>query len=404
MKKKLLLACCTVALVLSACGGTSNNGSTTSNNTEQTVNTGENSEQESNQEASSNSEEAETDQTEASENSEEEWNLQQEVDEFGDVKKDGSTLAIYEIDGTFSNTATNGSELGGTVVFDAANKAFFFNLHEYKDDTNATYISSDSIVLKYKAGDDDTIHTHYLGGKAPNSAVVLNDSTERELNKMHEVISTSSGFLALGTELWYGNEVRCIIEIGNSSYNFNIEPSNFQAVSKSVGLSFENLPKEEAIPLALQSYINFEEYEAVVGNPNAIAATLLLSNLSEDDKVSEDEYNNLMVGHWGYYDLFCTGRAACVENYDDGSWTDGGWIYPDKHDHEEDEKPKAWSVEDGLIKQLRHTYKLFDTGCEGYYVLYCVDEGKSAVQRQISTFIMVKLDDNCKPLNPPVYK
>ena len=397
MKKKLLLLCCTAALVLSACGGASSNGSTASNNTEQTVATEENSEEENDQEANSNSKKTEADQTETSDNSEDKWILQQEVDEFGDVKKDGSLIALYEINGTFSNTATNGSELGGSVGFDASRQAFYFSLHEYNNYTNATYISSDSIILKYKAGDDDTIKSHFLGGKAPNTAPILNDLIQQELNEIHEVLSVDSGFYDLAKNLWDGKEVRCIIEIGNSSYNFNIEPSNFQDVCKSQGLSFEDLPKEEAIPLALQVYLEGEEYKSELGNPMVTAYKLLLNNLGTDDLVPESEYKDLMVGHWAYYKLLSTGLAYCIENYDDGTWTDGGMIYPDSHDHEDDDEPKEWSVEDGLIHQLYGKYKMFYTGCEGYYVLYDTTGTTTG-------FLLVKLDDNCKPMYQPVYK
>ena len=159
MKKIILMLCCIMALILSSCGGSSNNGSTTSNNAEQSAVSGDNTEEENNTDTANNSENTDVNQESTVNNTKEEsdvetgkWIIQQETDEFGDEIKDGASLIINQFEGTFSNTATNDSELDVIITCDLNNKTLYFDLKEYKD-TNATYLSTDMIKLKYKGED-----------------------------------------------------------------------------------------------------------------------------------------------------------------------------------------------------------------------------------------------------------
>lgn len=398
MKKKLLLACCTVALVLSACGGSSNNSSTTSNNAEnQAASEQNNSESENSTDEVNNADNTEVDQEAAQEAASGAWTLQQVTDEFGDVKKDGGTNAVYAITGDFSNTATNGSELGGYVVFEPLSQSFFFILNEYNN-AKATYLSSDTIVLKYKAGSDDTIHSHYLTGQAPNDALVLNDTTEQLQNNHHDYKSVDSGFTEVATNLWYGNEVRCIIEIANSKYNFSIEPSNFKDICTELGVSFEELPKEEAIRHSFEIYMQDTEYAFVIGNPIIYAVRHITPYATEENQIPESELHDFMVGRWAEYDLLSRGYAYCYEYKEDGSRIRYGEIKfsEDTHAHEEDAE-KEWAIEDGEINIYdTHRYVIHDLGVEGYYYMRCTSDKNSSSWSRI----LIKLNDDCKPMYP----
>ena len=145
------------------------------------------------------------------------WSVEQTVDEFWDVTENSETLIRTSISGDFSNTAS--SELAGYVFVTrysgGTNSAFVFRLLEYGDH-QVTFTSSDieeGIVLKVKAG--DTISEYPLTGEAPNGDLYLVDYYGDQLFSL----------------LYDGREdIRCIITIGSSQYNFAIKYGNFADV------------------------------------------------------------------------------------------------------------------------------------------------------------------------------
>lgn len=144
------------------------------------------------------------------------WEAIYETDEFGDVEEDSKIVLRSPIVGEFSNTATNGSELAGYVFIEAfpgANHYYVvFRLLEYGD-MPITYTSSEAeeIVLKTKVGDQ--ISEYSLLGVAPNSDLILGTDNVTDGDEVYSALCN-------------GKDVRCIITIGSSQYNFTIYSSN----------------------------------------------------------------------------------------------------------------------------------------------------------------------------------
>ena len=152
------------------------------------------------------------------------WSIKQTVDEFGDVTKDSVSVISGSVNGKFSNTATPESDL--TVAVHFARKAQYnhyivgFDLKEYNS-TNATFLSSDQKLFKIKLNEE--IITMNLSGDAPNGTLYLGTEDYGW-----------SGDLVFN-ELLNGNDVRCIITIGSSEYNFMLESSNFASLCEENG-------------------------------------------------------------------------------------------------------------------------------------------------------------------------
>lgn len=184
------------------------------------------------------------------------WSLQQTVDEFGDVTENSADVIAGTFTGTFSNTATQGSDLTVNVHF--GRKAKFnhyiagFELMEYNS-TKATFLSSDSKLFKVKLNDE--IITMNLTGTAPNGTLYLG---EEDYGWAGDI---------LFNELLKGNDVRCIITIGHSEYNFTLTSGNFTSICE------ENNCDEGATYLtfkeAVEIFLN-DTGEYIEGAQNAI--------------------------------------------------------------------------------------------------------------------------------------
>lgn len=146
------------------------------------------------------------------------WELDKMVDDFGDEIDKTYLRKIFT--GTFSNTATMNSDLTAIVFMTPAVSneemisSFAFRLLEYND-TPATYTSGDELVIKVKVG--DTIYTDQLEGSVPNGDLKLNNG----LNHYSEV------YKHIYNTMLKEEDVRCIIEVGSSEYNFTIEGAGF---------------------------------------------------------------------------------------------------------------------------------------------------------------------------------
>ena len=171
------------------------------------------------------------------------WSIVQTVDEFGDVTEDSVGLIAGTFTGNFSNTATPGSDL--TVVVTIGKKAKFnhyvigFDLKEYNN-TNATYFSSDSKTFKMKIGEE--VITMNLLGSEPNGTLYLGA----------EDYGWSGDLLF--NELLNGNDVRCIINIDSSEYNFTITNDNFTTLCNEIGITAgaTELTLKEALNIYLE--------------------------------------------------------------------------------------------------------------------------------------------------------
>ena len=145
------------------------------------------------------------------------WGLQTTVDEFGDVTEDSETWLGADFIGDFSNTATISSELMVNVgfIYDVDFNQFVarFTMLEYSN-SPVTYFESDDAVLKMKINGE--VYEYPLIGLPPDGSLFLSPN-EYEY-----------GANILFDELFDGNDVRCIISIGSSQYNFTAQSGNFR--------------------------------------------------------------------------------------------------------------------------------------------------------------------------------
>ena len=179
------------------------------------------------------------------------WAVDEYVDDFGDGIGVKYLRSVSE--GTFSNSATTGSELMAVTFFDPDSEEFSFRLAEYNKSI-ATYLDHDDIRLLFKF--DDAIETHFLMGNAPNGNLDLSVEKESSLAQEYlDNVSSSpedfdmsaftmaglitgnsaeaySGYNRLYRNLSDDNDARCVIYIGNSKYSFTISAEGFnEAVS-----------------------------------------------------------------------------------------------------------------------------------------------------------------------------
>lgn len=136
------------------------------------------------------------------------WTTEYLVDDFGDPT-DEVVIATL-LSGEFSNTATTEAELKVIVaLYPETNELTFgFKLLEYGD-TPATYVSTDDIILKTKIG--DTIKEYELTGTVPNGTLFTTGYVGWDFVNI----------------LSYSSDIRCVIQIGGSKYNFTIEREGF---------------------------------------------------------------------------------------------------------------------------------------------------------------------------------
>lgn len=150
------------------------------------------------------------------------WEIVDIVDDFGDAT--GETCIKSAVTGTFSNTATSDSDLT-VVVFinntDSGEYTVEFRLLEYNE-TRATHLNSDDMILKTKV-DDEIIEYHLFGGENSNSDIYIIPLSFSRIDQGRD------GEL-LVKELYEGNDVRCIIEIGSSKYTFTLEAGNLKKI------------------------------------------------------------------------------------------------------------------------------------------------------------------------------
>ena len=137
------------------------------------------------------------------------WFVGETVDEFGDST--GSTFCYTTCMGTFTNSATSGSDLAAGVYYVSSRQVFLFRLLEYNK-TDATYLSSSDISIKCKV--DEYVFDDTLLGEAPNGYLIL-PSNNNSYKKIYDYLIE-------------GKEVRTVIYIDNSKYSFDISGNGFK--------------------------------------------------------------------------------------------------------------------------------------------------------------------------------
>lgn len=207
------------------------------------------------------------------------WSIEMSTDEFGDVTEDSVEFISGVFQGTFSNTATTGSDL--TVVVNFVRKpgydsyAALIALREYNS-TNATYLSSDTITFKMKI--DGEIIEDTMIGSAPNGSVCLGKAEYSWSGDM------------LFNALYAGKDVRCIITIGSSEYNFTVMSENF------VSLCEENNIEPGVGDLNAKEVVKI--YLTDSGEHVTLAQDWLCNNLNKFERMNTAEMEVLLEGYF----------------------------------------------------------------------------------------------------------
>ena len=137
------------------------------------------------------------------------WLVGETVDEFGDST--GSTFCYTTCMGTFTNSATSGSDLAAGVYYVSSRQVFLFRLLEYNK-TDATYLSNADISIKCKV--DEYVFDDTLLGDAPNGYLIL-PRNNKSYKKIYDYLIE-------------GKDIRTVIYIDNSKYSFAISGNGFK--------------------------------------------------------------------------------------------------------------------------------------------------------------------------------
>lgn len=207
------------------------------------------------------------------------WNIKKTVDEFGDVTNNSKNAISATFFGKFSNTATSEGEL--TVDLKFIKKEIFdhymvqFDLKEYGD-ANATYVSGDSLTLKIKVNDEVTEYP--LTGIDPNGSLYLGRDDYCWEGDV------------LFNELYSGNDIRCIVTIGNSEYSFTICSSNFPDLCKKNNLTSvsADLTTREAVNIILEDR----------GLYMSVARDCISENSEQFELLTSEQITELLNGYF----------------------------------------------------------------------------------------------------------
>lgn len=166
------------------------------------------------------------------------WEIDYYVDDFGDPTDTAYIRGIFT--GTFSNTATSSSDLTVVVFYDPEDSVFSFRLLEY-DRVKATYSASEEDAIEFKIKTGETISEGTLKGVAPNEDLYLagGDDSNTIINRI--LLS-----MLIKNLLKVGGDVRCIIEIGSSTYNFKMTGTGFGDRLTELGIDDETDDSDEA--------------------------------------------------------------------------------------------------------------------------------------------------------------
>ena len=134
------------------------------------------------------------------------WYENEYVDDFGDST--GKIFCASICQGTFENTATSEEDLAVVVFYEPRKESLTFRLLEYEN-KKATYLDSDEIAFKYKI--DKKTGECTPKSSAPNGDLEL----------------TGEDSKALIDALMKGSDVKIVIYIGSSKYNFSINGNGF---------------------------------------------------------------------------------------------------------------------------------------------------------------------------------
>ena len=368
------------------------------------------------------------------------WENTEVVDEFGDATGESAIRSV--VSGTFSNTATATSDLtvmafitmgvpayssdfisdnatliSNTLTYPTSAYNVQFRLLEY-DKTPATHLKSDNMILKTKVGED--VEEYTLIGNEDNSDLLVNP-----------VIMGETGFERNGElllkDLYEGNDVRCIVEIGSSKYKFALESGNFQKI-----IDENNLEKPLDVEGQEQRFkdqkadAHLEKAESVIKSKTDFIAAYVNhtdadnnyesgyyyfnGHADEFEDLTEEELSAIFPCRFRYYlvnpVLVGTPGAGELYEYDAEGNTKflGSYGLDDSYRTREEINPNwpeidgTWRIENGeLIRTVTSTkaenkYKVKSLDHDGYYLL-CGASGNGPAM------MIVLYDENNMPLH-----
>ena len=353
------------------------------------------------------------------------WGKVAVVDDFGDAT--GQSVISTVVSGTFSNTATTGSDLLVTayINFDEFDYCYdlSFKLLEYKD-TPATYFSSDSKELKIKVGSINTVYEYGLLGEEPNGNVYVSGSSGEDIVKY----------------LYEGNDIRCVLNLGSSKYSFALEAGNIAELIDEGGYGApldeegrkERKSKHE-IEEAQESSRKKQEAElaqaekVIKSKDDFIAAYVnhtdadnnyesgfyyFKAHADEFETLTEEELSSIFPCRFRYYTVNwaiggTTGAGDLYEYDADGNTKQlGSFGTDDSYRTREEINPNwpeidgSWRIEDGKLirtitsgnQEKRYIVKSLDR--DGYYLL-CFESATGEVN---AVMMIVLYDENNMPL------
>ena len=367
------------------------------------------------------------------------WENTEVVDEFGDATGESAIRSV--VSGTFSNTATAESDLtvvafitmgvpayssdfisdnatliSNTLTYPTSAYNVQFRLLEY-DKTPATHLKSDNMILKTKVGED--VEEYILIGNEDNSDLLVNP-----------VIMGKTGFERNGElllkDLYEGNDVRCIVEIGSSKYKFTLEAGNFQKIIDENNLekpldaegqeqrfkdqkAAAHLEKAESVIKSktdfIAAYVNHTDED----NDYESGFYYFKAHADEFETLTEEELSSIFPCRFRYYTVNWaiggTTGAGDLYEYDAEGNTKllGSYGLDDSYRTREEINPNwpeingSWRIENGeLIRTVTSTkaenkYKVKSLDHDGYYLL-CGASGNGPAM------MIVLYDENNMPL------
>lgn len=321
------------------------------------------------------------------------WTIKKSVDEFGDETDDDTIILASVASGDFSNTATSSSDLRVAVFIwtpDVTRMTSQYlvqlRLLEYKK-TPATYLESSNMSMDVKVGDNIT--SYGITGDAPKGDLYVG-------LKDH-------GGDDIFNDLYAGKDVRTIVKIDSSQYNFTIKSSGFKAICKDAQKKQEAVNEKNRIKngtMAIKAILNedndFEGYTWLKDNYSKLK---LLSN----DEINEQIAGNFMsvsmsqpkkdvqvvITYWYLMD-YENGTKYQKYYFEEGANT--------KQPEKLNDKGKSYTIADGLIKEDGSSYDEYQVRKvkDGYYVLY------SDANTNYSTpaYILIQYTDDASGVNP----
>lgn len=330
------------------------------------------------------------------------WILQDSsVDEFGDKTND-DTLILKSLssDGDFSNTATASSELNVAIFDWIPNVSGMKSVHliqlkllEYNDKP-ATYYDSSEMTFKMKV--NDKIEQYGITGKAPNGDLYIG---------LHD-----NGGDVIHDYLYYGNDIRCIVTIDSSQYNFTIYSSGFADACDDAQVKLEAIQEKNRIKtggMAIKPFFEEKEGSAKIFE----AYTWMTDNYDSLQLLTTDEINKEIQGEFlsismnqSKKDVPVVTSYWNIMNYSNGVRTQEYYFKEGKDttDPEKTDFKHDYTVADNLIKEkgtsygkVPYEYQVRKVS-DGFYILYW----DSSTNYSTPAFILIKYKVDSEGFSP----